>query len=322
MQKPVCSLSLDLDNKWSYMKTHGDTAWQTFPSYLELVVPRVIELLTRRNWTITFFVVGQDAVLASNREPLASISAAGHEIGNHSFSHEPWLHLYDRQQTEDEIAHAEEAIESATGVRPVGFRGPGYSISHATLRVLADRDYRYDASTMPTYLGPLARAYYFRTANLTRQEREKRAALFGGFREGLRPVKPHRWRLDGKELLEIPVSTIPVLKTPFHFSYLLYLGTFSFGLARLYFRAALGSCRVTRTEPSLLLHPLDFLGSDDVPDLMFFPAMNTTSSQKLANMHDLLQILDARYRVLSMSQHMQHIVETGNLPVRAPHDLP
>ena len=29
-----------------------------------------------------------------NRAALRAIAAAGHEIGNHSFRHEPWLHLY------------------------------------------------------------------------------------------------------------------------------------------------------------------------------------------------------------------------------------
>ncbi len=31
MRKPIASLSLDLDNKWSYMKTHGDAGWESFP---------------------------------------------------------------------------------------------------------------------------------------------------------------------------------------------------------------------------------------------------------------------------------------------------
>ena len=26
------SLSLDLDNQWSYMKTHGDDGWESYPS--------------------------------------------------------------------------------------------------------------------------------------------------------------------------------------------------------------------------------------------------------------------------------------------------
>ena len=34
MDKPLASLSLDLDNQWSYMKTHGDPGWESLPSYL------------------------------------------------------------------------------------------------------------------------------------------------------------------------------------------------------------------------------------------------------------------------------------------------
>ena len=93
-KKPVAALSFDLDNQWSYMKTHGDAGWEDFPSYLDLVVPRVLDFLKARRQTITFFVVGQDAALEKNGRALRAISAAGHEIGNHSFRHEPWLHCY------------------------------------------------------------------------------------------------------------------------------------------------------------------------------------------------------------------------------------
>ena len=68
--KPLASLSLDLDNLWSYMKTHGDPGWDTFPSYLDLVVPRILEFLRERNLVITFFVVGQDAALEKNQAAL------------------------------------------------------------------------------------------------------------------------------------------------------------------------------------------------------------------------------------------------------------
>ncbi len=77
MAKPICSLSLDLDNQWSYMKTHGDPGWETFPSYLDLVVPRVLEILRQFDWKITFFIVGQDAALEKNRDALASIARGG-----------------------------------------------------------------------------------------------------------------------------------------------------------------------------------------------------------------------------------------------------
>ena len=60
-KKPLASLSLDLDNQWSYMKTHGDEGWDSFPSYLDLLVPRVLETLDKHALQITFFIVGQDA---------------------------------------------------------------------------------------------------------------------------------------------------------------------------------------------------------------------------------------------------------------------
>src|SRR5262244_1387258 len=97
--KPIASLSLDLDNKWSYLKTHGDTGWESFPSYLNVLVPRVLDFLKARHLTITFFIVGQDAALDKHHELLQAIAAAGHEIGNHSFRHEPWLHLYSKERS-------------------------------------------------------------------------------------------------------------------------------------------------------------------------------------------------------------------------------
>ena len=171
MSQMIASLSLDLDNKWSYLKTHGDRGWEEFPSYLDGVVPRFLELLDKLGLRITVFVVGQDAALEKNRPALAAIAAAGHEIGNHSFHHEPWLHLYSPEEIEREISSAEEAIAEATGVVPTGFRGPGYSLSPAVLQCLVRRGYCYDASTLPTLIGPLARAYYFMTAKLSPAER-------------------------------------------------------------------------------------------------------------------------------------------------------
>src|SRR5215218_1898591 len=95
--KPIASLSLDLDNQWSYMKTHGDAGWESFPSYLDVIVPRALTFLKERGLNITFFIVGQDAALDKNRDALSSSAATGHEIGNHSFNHEPWLHLYSKE---------------------------------------------------------------------------------------------------------------------------------------------------------------------------------------------------------------------------------
>ncbi|MFO1153717.1 MAG: polysaccharide deacetylase family protein [Rhodospirillales bacterium] len=318
--KPAASLSLDLDNQWSYMKTRGDDTWVDYPSYLDLVVPRFLQFFAERRLTITVFVVGQDAVREENHRALRSITDAGHEIGNHSFRHEPWLHLYTADELAREIADAEDAIAKATGQRPRGFRGPGFSLSRETLEVLQRRGYRYDASTFPTFIGPLARAYYFFTARLSQDQQEQRKELFGGIKDGLRPLGPYRWQLgDSRAMLELPVTTMPVFRLPFHVSYLIYLARFSPGLARLYFRLALELCRLTRTEPSLLLHPLDFLGSDDgLAPLAFFPGMDVALERKLAWLDGFIADFSKRFEVLPMGRHVDAIESGGTLPTRQP----
>jgi peptidoglycan/xylan/chitin deacetylase (PgdA/CDA1 family) len=304
----VASLSLDLDNEWSYLKTHGDPAWATFPSYLDTVVPRFIEVLGDMHMPVTVFIVGQDAAIESNHAALRMIPAAGHSVGNHSFHHEPWLHAYSNEQIATEIDAATDAIVSATGSRPIGFRGPGFSLSDATLRTLAERGYAYDASTLPTYIGPLARAYYFMTAKLTPEEREKRKALFGGVKDGLRPIRPYQWNLGDRTLLEVPVTTFPLLKIPIHFSYVLYLATFSKLAAMTYFRAAMATCRALRVEPSLLLHPLDFIGGDDCASLAFFPAMQQRATEKIAVLRSALEILAGSFDVISLDDHARRLL--------------
>ena len=280
-RKPIASLSLDLDNQWSYMKIHGDSGWESFPSYLDLVVPRFLNFFQQCDLKLTVFIVGQDAALEKNHEALRAIADAGHEIGNHSFHHEPWLHLYSEEEIEKELALAEEHIEKATGKRPIGFRGPGFSCSRSILQVLARRGYQYDASTFPTFLGPLARAYYFMTAKLSEEEKQKRKALFGKFKDGLQPLNPYEWVLDdASKLVEIPVTTMPIFKVPIHVSYILYLSSFSTTLALLYFQFALMLCRPTGTQLSLLLHPLDFLGRDDRTGTSFLSRHEPSQCEK------------------------------------------
>jgi len=301
--KPLASLSLDLDNKWSYMKTHGDPGWESLPSYFDIVVPRVLTLLHEESLTITFFIVGLDAAQPASQPVLKSIAEAGHEIGNHSYKHEPWLHLYSDAELEQEMTLAETAIQQATGQTPIGFRGPGFSFSPQLLSLLARRGYQYDASTFPTFLGPLARMYYFAKSSLSSEQSSQRKALFGSAQEGFRPLKPYRWQTPSGPLTEIPVTTMPLARLPIHLSYVLYLATFSRALALAYWNMSLTLCHLTNTQPSLLLHPLDFLGQEDCPELSFFPAMQTPAAPKLEVTRKVLQTLHRRFQVVPMREH-------------------
>ncbi|MBA3755014.1 MAG: polysaccharide deacetylase family protein [Nitrosomonas sp.] len=311
--KPIASLSLDLDNEWAYLKTHGDPAWESYPSYLNVVVPRILHVLARRKLLITVFVVGQDAALEYNHEALMQIASAGHEIGNHSMRHEPWLHLFSEQDLEQELAEAERHIQAATGQKPIGFRGPGYSQSSTMLRVLARRGYAYDASSLPSFIGPIARAYYFATGQFDSEQRERLNRLFGSWKDGLRPLKPYRWCFDGVSLLEMPVTTFPGFRVPIHLSYVMYLAGFSTVLAQIYFNTALWTCRLFGVEPSILLHPLDFLGGEDVPRLRFFPSMGMTGEQKIAVVERCLDSLAHLFNVRSVGEHAAIVSTRKNL---------
>ncbi|MEL7499612.1 MAG: polysaccharide deacetylase family protein [Planctomycetota bacterium] len=309
-RKPLASVSLDLDNKWSYLKTQGSPDWESFPSYFDVAVPRFLEFLDKRNLKITVFVIGQDAVLEKNHASIKMIAEAGHEIANHSFNHEPWLHLYSPDQINDELGRTEAAIKSLTGQKTVGFRGPGFSCSDQVLKALMRRGYLYDASTFPTFLGPLARAYTFFKSRLSRKQKEERKGLFGSWRDGFQSNHPFCWTdpaSDQQSLLEIPVTTLPLFKVPIHGSYYLYLAGYSTTLARSYFWTAVKMCRMMGVQPSLLLHPTDFLGCDDEPDLSFFPAMNQPSKRKCELMSDALKWLSQTFECVTMREHAESV---------------
>lgn len=313
--KPIASVSLDLDNQWSYMKTHGDAAWSSFPSYLDLAVPRILSFLQDRGLKITFFIIGRDASIEKNHDAIRSIRDAGHEIANHSFDHEPWLHLYSKQELIDEFERSEDAIENVTGVRTVGFRGPGFSLSPTVIEVLCERGYEYDCSTLPTFAGPLARAFFFlKSPNISREEKEKLKKLFGKFSDGFQTLKPHFVEAGGRSIVEIPVTTFPFVKTPIHATYLLYLSSFSPILARTYWGSAMAGAAITGVQPSFLLHPLDFLGGDDIPELKFFPGMNMTSGSKLELVTGFLDRFKRNFSVTTTGEHARSIRQINSLP--------
>ena len=296
--------------------THGDQSWTSYPSYLPKLIPRVLDFLARRDLKITFFIVGRDASFDAHRDLLSELARNGHRIANHSFDHKPWLHRFSGVEIAEELERSEAAIEEATGVLPRGFRGPGFSLTNEVLRQLADRGYLYDATAFPNILNPLSRAYYFRTTKLSKEERELRDELFGTLGAAFRPNKPFTWKMEARaELTEVPVTTFPGLRTPIHLSYLTYLGGKALPVASAYFRTALTLCRLTGNPPSMLLHPLDFLGSEDDDDLRFFPGMDLFSGRKLELAHHFLDQLQDTFELAPIDDYVRELPTTkGRVP--------
>ena len=309
--KPLASLSLDLDNKWSYMKAQGLSGWQHDEGYLDSIVPVILETLARHDLKITFFIVGHDAADRRNGSALRSLADAGHDIANHSFDHDPRIASLSRDLARAELRHAHDAISEATGVEPTGFRAPSYALSVSLLKAVADLGYAYDASTLPSVVGPLARLYHFATSKMSKQLREERKHVFGSFSDGFRPLRPYQWKLDDHTLLEIPVTTFPGFRVPIHMTYLTFLAARSQAVALSYFQAALAACRVNAIAPSILLHPLDFVGVDRLPILGGFPGMRLKTSEKLAFVDRALGAMSSAFSVTTMDEHARSSLQAG-----------
>ena len=308
------SITIDLDNLWSYLKTQGLSGWEDYPSYLPVVVPQILDALSRHKVIATFFIVGRDATRSENKAPLQAIADAGHEIACHSFDHEPCLHLYSESELETEFDRAEEAIEAATGARPLGFRGPGFSCSDDVRHCLVSRGYTYDSSSFPTFLGPLARLYFHFTAKLPQEERERRSGLYGGIKQGFANLRPHRLESG---LVEFPVTTMPIARVPMHQTYLLFLAQRSLPLARLFWGVARGTCSLVSLPPTLLLHPTDFLDLDDVPAMSFFPGMKLPRSKKIELIDVVLGSVTSRHPVSRLDQRAAAMVRDQETAVSA-----
>jgi peptidoglycan/xylan/chitin deacetylase (PgdA/CDA1 family) len=83
--------------------------------------PRLLELLHRHNAKATFFVCGHNA--ARLPRVLQQISAAGHEIGNHTWSH-PRFDFASKSTMLEELTRTQDLIASLTGSPPRLFRAP------------------------------------------------------------------------------------------------------------------------------------------------------------------------------------------------------
>lgn len=311
--RPLASVSFDLDNIWSFLKTHGDSDWQARPSYLRTAVPRIVDFLGEANQTSTIFVIGADAERDDGAEAVSTFAAMGHEIGNHSYEHEPWLHRYPPERLAEEIDKTHQAIVNAGAPRPTGFRGPGYSSTPVLERLLVARGYLYDASTLPTWIGPLARAHHFRSTRLTPEQRKERENLFGSFSQALLPLRPHRSDISG--IAELPVTTMPLLRIPVHGSYLMQLYTASPKMARAYFRIALRTCLIRRIGISMLLHPTDLLDAKDAPALAFFPGMSIPAAEKYAFLAWVLSSMRDHFEVVGTGAHIGAVTHDADAPM-------
>jgi hypothetical protein len=78
-------------------------------------------------------------------------------------------------------------------------------------------------------------------------------------------------------------------------------------------------CKITGTKPSFLLHPLDLIGGDQIPELAFFPGMNISSSRKVKIFKMAIEILQKHYKMVNMNEFAKQylkVSKTANVDVK------
>ena len=287
---PHGSLSVDLDDEWAYRRALGDPGWRARTSYFAALAPRLARVLEGRR--ATCFAVGADARRPEGVALLRSLVEGGHEVANHSDDHDLHLHRRACASIERDLDRSAEALAAATGTPPIGFRAPGYGTSVTLWRVLASRGYRYDASAFPTPLGPLSRLWFGRHTRAPRLGvrvlRDRTAELVGG-------PRVRRLRVDGRTLIEVPVTVMPYTRLPLHASHLLPLASRAPRAAERYLELALAVCARSGIGPALVLHPTDLLDPAESPALRRFPNMAIPADFKLAFVERWLELVEARF---------------------------
>lgn len=122
-------------------------------------VPRLLDLLSRKSISATFFTPAHTAV--SYPELLRAIRDAGHEIALHGDAHETPVGLPPGQEAallDRQIARLRSVL--GEDYQPKGYRSPAWDLSEETITLLQDRGLIYDSSMMADdvlpYLAPLA----------------------------------------------------------------------------------------------------------------------------------------------------------------------
>ncbi len=221
VRAPAC-IHVDLDSVWATAASCGVEMDMDPDPILQTSVGRFISIFAEHRVRATFFITGRDAGRRSNAPLIAALRSAGHEIANHSMAHRPNFTGLPAREIEADIADSTKAVEDAVGERCLGFRAPTYNVNGAVLRRLEGLGYLYDSSILPTFISPL-----YRAAN---RLAGGRAFPYGDPRHWAAPLVPYHpdearvWRRGGMRIAEVPISTMPFLRLPFHASYVFQLG--------------------------------------------------------------------------------------------------
>jgi len=258
LPRRLCAISIDLDEIRHYFAIHGlsGSASAAANAVYDRALARFDDLAAGERVPLTYFVVGADVARPENVVALRRAAEHGHELANHTLDH--FYDLSRRSQAEivAQIEGANTAVAEATGVRPTGFRAPGYVVTDAVYAALEQTGMAYSSSVFPC-------PYYYaaKTALIGAKRLVGRVSSSIVSSPGVlaAPIVPYRvgqpYYRAGRGLLELPIQVTPRLRLPFIGTTLTSLGAV---LARRLARALVGVELI-----NLELHGIDLLDAAD-----------------------------------------------------------
>jgi peptidoglycan/xylan/chitin deacetylase (PgdA/CDA1 family) len=218
-QEPrLCCVSVDVDGIDHYCAIHGLSSIDTAVSGLShtLGVRRLCALAEELDIPLTWFVVASDTGNAEFVGLLKSAIEHGHEIANHTLDHRYDLTRLPHELQVLQVQKAQDILESSVGVRPVGFRAPGYTVNDSLLELLQVSHFLYDSSVFPcpAYYGAKALVLLVQTLQSRRS-----SSILDNPRVLAAPTAPYRcgrpYTRRGDGIVELPIQVTPALRVPF-----------------------------------------------------------------------------------------------------------
>ncbi len=147
----VC-LTFDHDNASSMISRELTTPTMISRGDFGIVaVPRILDLLRLHRVPSTWFIPGH--TIESYPRCVRAVAEAGHEIGNHGWTHRIPATL-GRDGEEEELVRGNDAIVALTGRKPRGYRSPSWDLSPHSVDLLLKHGFTYDSSMMGHDVSP------------------------------------------------------------------------------------------------------------------------------------------------------------------------
>lgn len=307
MTEQLAAISVDLDEVENYAAIHGLGGSLALPpaAIYERALPRIVRTFEELAVPATFFAIGSDLAKGDNAARVRKLHEAGHEIANHSFSHYYDLTRRSEAVQHDEVRKGADAIEDAVGVRPVGFRAPGYTVTDTLFEVLEREGVTYDSSV---FACPLYYAAKAAAIGLYRARGRTSRSIIDDPRVLSAPADPYRvsapYYRRGKRMLELPVGV-----TSDRTGRLPYLGT-SVVMAGVLGARLLTRLVAGRKLVNLVLHGMDLADAreDGLEALIpHQPDLRRSARQKQAALASAVRALRRRgFRFVTLAEAARH----------------